>query len=34
MDKINVRVEYDSIPIRHCAVECPECKKLNLIGKQ
>ena len=24
---INFRVEYDSIPIRHLAVECPGCNK-------
>lgn len=23
----NVRVEYDPAPIRHIAVQCPECKK-------
>ena len=23
----NVRVEYESTPIRHIAVQCPECKK-------
>ena len=23
----NVRVEYDSTPIRHIAVQCPECNK-------
>ena len=23
----NVRVEYESTPIRHIAVQCPDCKK-------
>ena len=23
----NVRVEYDNIPIRHIAVQCPKCNK-------
>lgn len=23
----NMRVEYDSAPVRHCAVQCPECEK-------
>lgn len=23
----NVRVEYESTPIRHIAVQCPKCKK-------
>ena len=25
MSEFNVRVEYDSTPIRHIAVQCPEC---------
>jgi uncharacterized Zn-finger protein len=25
--KVNVRVEYEPIQIRHIAVQCPECKK-------
>ena len=24
--KVNVKVEYDRIPIRHMAVQCPDCK--------
>ena len=24
---MNVRVEYDDTPIRHCAVQCPECER-------
>lgn len=24
-EKINVRVEFDPAPIRHLAVQCPEC---------
>ena len=24
---MNVRVEYESTPIRHIAVQCPNCKK-------
>lgn len=24
---MNVRVEYDSTPIRHIAVQCPECEE-------
>ena len=28
--KVNVKVEYDRIPIRHMAVQCPDCK--NWIG--
>lgn len=24
---MNVRVEYESTPIRHIAVQCPHCKK-------
>lgn len=27
MDTFNVKVEYDMMPIRHIAVECPKCKK-------
>lgn len=26
MDNVNVRLEYDKIPIRHLAIQCPECK--------
>ena len=25
MGKINVRVEFDPIPIRHLAIQCPKC---------
>lgn len=25
-EKINARVEYESTPIRHIAVQCPQCK--------
>lgn len=25
MKKINVRVEFESTPVRHLAVQCPEC---------
>ena len=24
---MNIRVEYDPTPIRHIAVQCPDCKK-------
>lgn len=24
---VNIRVEYDSTPIRHIAVQCPRCQK-------
>ena len=27
MNTFNVKVEYDMMPIRHIAVECPKCKK-------
>lgn len=27
MNVFNVKVEYDMMPIRHIAVECPKCKK-------
>lgn len=27
MAEFNVRVEYEVTPIRHIAVECPDCKK-------
>lgn len=27
MNTFNVKVEYDIMPIRHIAVECPRCKK-------
>lgn len=27
MGKFNVKVEYDIMPIRHIAVECPKCGK-------
>ncbi len=27
MSTFNVKVEYDMIPIRHIAIECPKCKK-------
>ena len=28
MNTFNVKVQYDMIPIRHIAVECPKCKKM------
>lgn len=27
MSTFNVKVQYDMMPIRHIAVECPKCKK-------
>lgn len=27
MSTFNVKVEYDMMPIRHIAVECPRCKR-------
>lgn len=26
MDKIQIKVEYESVPIRHLAIQCPNCK--------
>ena len=25
--KVNVKVEYEDIPIRHCAIQCPGCHR-------
>lgn len=27
MNKLNIKIEYEEIPIRHCSVQCPKCKK-------
>ena len=27
MSKFNIRVEYDATPVRHLAVQCPNCKR-------
>ena len=26
MSKVNMRVEFESTPVRHLAIQCPECK--------